>query len=247
MEASGECLLDTAAGLEIDLGLVLVTALGGNNDNTAGSCGTVESGSGSVLKDGEGFDVVGVEATAGNTVHNEQRTCACGDGTCTADADVGAGTRLAGRVHYHHAGHLTLEHVTYVGGSNVVQFLFTQGNYGAGKFCPLLGGITQNDHFVQQLGVRMEADIDDGAAVHGFLYLVVAETGEHDLGAHGSGDDIFAIVIRYGATAAGEEHSCADNGLAVRSVQNLSGDGDVLGGHRDRQCKRSKHGQDASW
>ena len=93
----------------------------------------------------------------------------------------------------------------------------------------------------------MEADIDDGAAVHGFLYLVVAETGEHDFGAHGCRDDIFAIVIRYGAAAAGDEHSCADNWLAVGSVQNLSGDGNVLGRHRNRQCKRSKHGQDASW
>ena len=135
---SHQGLLETDAGLEVDLGSIALCCFGGDDDNTAGSGSTVKGGCRCILKDGEGLDVVGVECTAGDTVNHVQRASTCGDGTGTTDADVCSCTGLAGGVHYHNAGDLTLEHVTNIRGGYVRKLFRAHGYDGTGKFRLLL-------------------------------------------------------------------------------------------------------------
>ncbi len=232
-ETTREGLLDTAAGLELYGSFVLVAALGGDHNDTAGCSGTVQSGGGSVLKDGDGLDVVGVEAAAGNTVHHIQRTCACGDGAGTTDADVGVVAGLAGTVHDHNAGHFTLEHVTHVRGGDVAQFFTGHGDHGAGEFRTFLGGVTQHDDFFQRLVVGGKAHVDNRAAIHLFGHAQIAQGAEREGGVFVGLNHEVTVVVGDGTGAAGEHDARSDKRLSVRGVQNLTRNGNLLGRCRD--------------
>ena len=235
-EGAHQGFLDTAVGLEFHGGLVPGTGFGGDHDDTAGSGRTVQGGGGSVLQDGDGLDVVGVEGAAGDAVHHIERTGACGDGAGTADADVGVVTGLAGAVHDHDAGHLALQHVTYVVGAHVAEFLTAHRDDGAGEFRFLLRGVTQDNDFVEGLGVRAEGYVDDGAAVDRFRNADITQGGERDRGVRGRLDHEFTVVIGNGSVSAGEHDARPDEGLAVRCIRDLAGDRDGLG--RRRNCEQ---------
>ncbi len=237
--------LGSDAGLEIHSGLVAPGTLGGDDDDTAGSCGTVKCGGGSVLEDGEGLDIVGVETASCDAVNDVQRACACIDGAGTADADVGACTRLAGGVHNHNAGNLALEHIAHVGGRDVGEFLTGDGDDGAGEFCLLLGGISQDDDFLERLGVGREFHVDDGLTAHFDLRALVAQAGEGEYGVIRSVDDIFAFIVGHRAAARGKGDSCTDDRLSVRGVHYRTRDTVCLGIRGNAHKQHSCRGKDA--
>ena len=234
-EGAHQGLLDTAVGLEFHGGVVLGTALGRDDDDTAGGGRTVQGGGGSVLQDGDGLDVVGVEGTAGDAVHHIERTRARGDGTGTADADVGVVTRLAGAVHDHDAGDLALQHVTHVVGAHVAEFLTAHGDHGAGEFRFLLGRVTQDHDFVEGLGVGTEGYVDDRAAVDRLRHADITQGGERNRGVRRRLDHEFTVEVGNGSATAGKQDTRSDERLAVRGVRYLARDGDRLGRCRDRE------------
>ena len=91
--------VDTITGVETHLGLAALTLLGGDEHNAVCSTVTVDSGSCSILQDGHGLDVVGVDvgdcSFVRGAVNNDERRGACAHGTDTTDADGGC---TAGRV-----------------------------------------------------------------------------------------------------------------------------------------------------
>ena len=108
-----------------NLGFTLAALLGGDDDNTACSTGTVKGCCSCVLKDIDGEDVGGVDVGKGvglhvagihntgldgNSVHNVQRICTAGNGADTTDENLCLSTCTCVRSRYLDTGCLALEH-----------------------------------------------------------------------------------------------------------------------------------------
>ena len=232
-EAAGQRALDTGSDLEFDFGLVLVAALGGHDDDTAGSGGTVESRGGSVLQDGDGLNIVGVEGTTGDTVYDVERAGTGGDGPGTADADVGGLARTAGTVHDDDARDLALEHVTDIGGADVAEFLTAHGNDGAGQLGLFLGRVTEDDDLFEDGIVLGQHDVDDGTGTDSLLEVGVADAGDGQHVARVGHDDKLAVVVRRNAAARRKHDAGADDRFACVGIQHLAGNLMLLAEHRN--------------
>ena len=103
----------TVLGIDVNLDLALLTALGGDHDDTVGTACTVHRVGSGILEDGERLDVVGrdgVERTnVGHTVEDDERLLVGVDGTDTADADATDRTWLVAAADYLHTCHLSFE------------------------------------------------------------------------------------------------------------------------------------------
>ena len=239
MVAAGKGLLDTHAGLEVDLGTAAVLcALGGNHDDAACCGSTVKCGSGCVLKDGHALDIVGVEAAAGDAVHHIERIGACSDGAGTADADLGALTGLTGCVHNHNASCLTLEHVSKVGSGIVEKFLAAEGHHGAGEFVLLLRGVTHNNDFVKEFDVLFEENVNLAASVHLLNHIGKTEKIESDRSVRTDRDGVVTVQVSGGSTSGGDDDSDTYQRLVRGGIFHCTLN-DVLGESRER-CAKGK-------
>ena len=136
---------------------VRTTALGGNQDNTVRTTGTIDSRSGSILQYRNRGDIITTNRVdftlKRRTVYNVQRGCTTVDRTCTTDTDACARTRLTGTINNLNTCHLTLQCVRYVRLSLVGELfalhLFSRTN----ELCTSRSTITDNHDFVQHLRV----------------------------------------------------------------------------------------------
>ena len=101
----------TRFSLEVDLGLGLGTALGGDEDDTVRAAHTVQGGGGSVLEDAERSDVFRIHEVhvALHAVHQHERLFVrvLSEGVHTADPEVCACARLTGALHDHYTRQFT--------------------------------------------------------------------------------------------------------------------------------------------
>ena len=238
--ASGEGLLDTGAGLEVDVRAAAVLgALGGDHDDAARRRGSVQSGGGSILQDGHAFNVVRVEGTAGDAVNHVERVGAGRNGTGTANANLGGLARHAAGVHDDDAGRLALDHGAQVGGGIVKEFLAAEGNHGAGKFVLFLGGVTHDDDFVQEIDVFLHEDFELASAVQRFHHIGVTEKIEGEGGVLSGIDRKAAVHVGDGAAAGGNNDSDADERLTRHGVLNRTRHGVLRKGRNREQAQKN--------
>ena len=141
------------------------TFLGRNEDDTVRSTGTVDSGSGRILEDGEGLDIVRVHQRerVGDTLNtivihsksidDDQRVVGSVQRRTTTNTDRSTTTRSTTIGRNVHTGDLTLDHVLCVGLQTFVHVIgFDSGNR-TGSIVFLNDTITHNDYFVQDRSI----------------------------------------------------------------------------------------------
>ena len=131
---------------ELDLaGLAL---LGGHQDHTVGSTGTVDGCRCSILQDIDALDVVGVDAVkvaTCYTVDDVKRSSVTG-GADTTDVDLVALTRLRGRLGNLYTRGLALHSFECVGSVQLGDVITLYLNGGTGQQLFLHGTVTDDDH-----------------------------------------------------------------------------------------------------
>ena len=176
------------------------TALGGDEDDTVRTLGTVDSRRGSILEDFHADDIgrvdrgqrgdrgdgtvaervaqteVGAALAAAlhdDAVNDVQRFGVGVDGRLATDADGGRGARSTGGLDCLDTGRTALEGLVDVGNDGTLDGVFLHGDGGAGKVALFHGTVTDDDDLVEQFGIFKQQDVDDGlVADHDFLLLV---------------------------------------------------------------------------
>ena len=137
--------------------------LGGNEDNTVGTTGTVNGAGCGVLEDVDALDVGGVQgadAAAGHAVDDVEGFIGT-DGTHTADVHIVTRAGLAGFAHDAHTGGGGLHGAQGVGGVQFGEVVTLYLHRGAGNEFLLLGTVTHHHHFFQKLAVFLKHHVED--------------------------------------------------------------------------------------
>ena len=183
--------------LPVELQLVTLGFLGGDDDHTAVGLGAVHTGGTGVLQDRHRLHIIGIIGSADDTVHHVERLLRSVHGRSTTDADGGRGTRQTAAVDDGNAGDLALKHVGDVAGHDILELLFVHDRDGAGDFTSCLGGIAHDDDFVQQLLVFIHGQIDCPLVAHGNLFGLETDAGENQDGIRTADrDGIMTIHVR---------------------------------------------------
>ena len=237
----------THAHVHIDLRVAGTAALGGHEDDAGGATGAVQGGGSRILQDGDALDVtlrdVGQAGRIRSAVDDDERIGRSGQGGNTADVDAtAAGTRGAGGTLHLETGHLADQGVGNIGRRALLQFIGFHHGRGAGE--GLLRGRTESDDdgFVQQIGVLFHDDVDDTTSFHRNLLADEADVRDGQDGVRRSVDGVSAICTGNDAIAGTvNDHRCSFKG-GSREVGHRTADGDILreGGHR-REQNRSSH------
>ena len=221
------------AHVHIDLRVAGTAALGGHEDDAGGATGTVQGGGSRILQDGDALDVtlrdVGQAGRIRSAVDDDERIGRSGQGGDTADVDAtAAGTRGAGGTLHLETGHLADQGVGNIGRRALLQFIGFHHGRGAGE--GLLRGRTESDDdgFVQQIGVLFHDDVDDTASFHRNLLADEADVRDGQDGVRRSVDGVSAIRTGNDAIAGTvNDHRCSFKG-GSRQVGHRTADGDIL-------------------
>ena len=222
------------------------TLLGGDDDHTVRSTGTVDGGGGSILQHVDGLDVGGVDRvdrTVGqHTIDNEQRlvhalgggthASAGRDGVLTTDrhrsgvVTGGAGGRSIAQT-CHLAGQGS-EGVRVRQRSHVGVIAIVHAGDGTGNIALAGGTITNHDYIIEEQVVLSKLDVNRLLAGDSDFLSGVADAGEDQGGIvrHIECVDTIQIGHRAGRRTL-DEHIDTDERFA-RSVRNLTGNG-ILG------------------
>ena len=242
--------VDTGTGLEGNLRLALLTALGGHEDDTVRTAGSVQSRRGGILQNSDALDIVPVDGrkdvgtlNGGRTVDDDEGVGVVrGGGADTTDTDTHIQTGLTvddrslktRNLAFQSAGNGTL--------SLDDDVLLIDRRDGTGQILFLRGTIGDIDELVEHLGVIGECNVYDGTGT-GNNFLVCESDAREDKGS--SGPDIQAIgsiqvCHRSGGGALDEDAHARDR--FTLSIRHLTGDG-VLGEclRTDEECKRSNN------
>ena len=200
----------THLGVEVDVHLAGLAALGGDDDDTVGTTGTVHGVGGCVLENGDGLDVLcgnGVQGTLiRHTVHDDKRAGGSAHGTETTDLDAGTGTRSTGGAGGHQTGHGTFQGLGHVGSLHLGEFLTAELGGGTGERRLLLNAVGYNDGLFQCLGVLFQEDIDIRAAADSLRNGDITDGGEFQRSIGRSVDCESAFHIG-GCTCGGASHN----------------------------------------
>ncbi len=159
--------------VDVDGQAVALALLGGDDDHTVGSAATVDRGRGGILEHLHGLDVRGVDAVdvvGGDSVYDVEgvvggvggRHASHTDGACAAGGSVG---------HHIHAGELAGHRVHDVSGVLAQGLLHVHHGHGAGEVGLALGGVADNDDFVERCRVFLECDGHRGLGLEGLRLI----------------------------------------------------------------------------
>ena len=225
------CLADAEHAVIRHGGSTFLGLLGRHQDNAAGTgLGTIDGGRGGVLQDYDALNIVhGGNRCAGHAVYHPQHIVAVLR-TLAADDDVGRGRRVTTVGRDGHARQLALQHAFRGSHGADGQFIGILHDTHGGRQVLLAGlcAITQDNHFVQHLGIFFQDDVQLLLAGLDFL------RGE----AHIADDQNVTLVGRDGKLAVNigddtrcgpfHHHIAADDGQAGL-VLNYSCNGNLLG------------------
>ena len=164
------------------------TLISGDDDDTVGTTGTVDGSGGSILQDVDALDVAWANIAEltheWDTVEHDERVVAGREGTLTTDANLHFLTWLCRSLRHQHTSDTSLECLSCVGGSNLIQFLTTDvGNRTRHSFAAL-GTITNHHHLVDVVAVLLHHDVELVTCAHAHFSGHIAEVGndEHGIG-----------------------------------------------------------------
>ena len=238
---------NTVLGTDGNLCAGIVGAgLGGHENDTVRSAGTVDGGGGGILEDRDRKDVVRIHrhdgVTAGrNTVDHIQRSGGGSEGTHTVQLHgdgVVTGDTTGG--HDAQTCDLALEVIEGGSGGSILDDVGTDRCNGAHEVTHLLGGtVTDHDGILESLGIGIEGDIDGSAAVYFDLLVDITDRGEHKSGARRHGDTVIAVHISGDTgTRALYLDGSERNRFSIGRIPDLSLYSDVLCG--SRHCEEQK-------
>ena len=154
--------------------LVLLAALGGDDDDTIGSAATVDRGRSGVLQNLHRLDVVhvkGVEGrSGGHTIDNVERILVGVERTNTTDADGSGGSRRTIGSDGH-TGNLTLEGAHRVGVARGLEALGLHNSNRTGEVGLTLSGITGDHNFFEQLVILGEDHVHVGSSCEDLCHI----------------------------------------------------------------------------
>ena len=236
------------------------TLLGGDDDHTVCSTGTVDGGGGSILQHVNGLDVGGVDRvdrTVGqHTIDNEQRLvhalCAGAHATTGRDSVLTTDRHRSGVVTGRSRSRSVIQtgHLAGQGGegvrvrqrSHVGVVAIVYAGDGTGNVALAGGTITNDNYVVKEQVVLGKLDVNRLLAGDSDFLSGVADAGEDQGGIvrHIECVDTIQIGHRAGRRTL-DEHIDTDERFA-RSVRNLTGDG-ILGEclHTHDQERRQNH------
>ncbi len=205
-----------------ELGVSGLTVLGGNEDDTVGTLGTIDSGSRGILEDFHAHNIgrvnggqrgdgghttitqsitetevgTGITATLNNHAVNHIQRFGVGvhRGLAT-NADGGAGTRSTGRLHGGNTGGASLQGLVQVGDDGALQVFFLHRDGSAGEVTPFHSTVTHDDNFVEEFGILFQEDVDDRLTAHNDLLVCIADGREHERSAGLHRDHVVSIHV----------------------------------------------------
>ena len=225
------------------LGLAGLAALGGDEDYTVGTLGTVDGCGGSVLKDVDGFDVADIDHLEG-VVHGEavddvERAGGLGDGSTAADGDVDVGTGSSALGDDVDAGRLACKGLGRRGDGYLGEVVARYGYGGTGEVLPLDFGVTDGYGFLEVEGAVLEGYVDDVPAGYDFGDVIISEHGEHKCACRlGHGDGITSVRSGHFADCAVLGHDDNSGDRVAVAVCYSTADGLVLG-HGRKACAQT--------
>ena len=222
VDAIGVRLLDTRVRIESN-GRFLLTDLAlarGHEDDTVRRAGTVDGRRRRILQDVDGFDVGRVqvlEVTAGHTVDDDEGARGAG-GADTTDRDVVTGARTTTGLDDVHTRNGAVQGAQRIRRALLLDILTRDVDRGTRKQALLLGTITDDDRFIQELGVFLEHDIDDRASIQLLFLGSETDAGEREGGVRRNGNRVVTIPVREGAhsVVTAEHDSDTDDRFATR-------------------------------
>ena len=144
-------------------------SLGGDQDDTIGTTGTIDGGRGSILQYIDALDVVGRDVV--NTrhlyaIHHIQRLIALGDGSASTDTDGHGGTGTTVLRDDIHTGQLSLQGFCDVADGIGSEFVTGDGSHSTCQVLTLHRTITDHHHVFQRGVVLFEGDVQLRLASH---------------------------------------------------------------------------------
>ena len=139
------------AGLAVvfDRSLAGLGPAGGDDDNTVGAAGTVDSGGGTILEHVDGFDLLEVDAAdvgIGHAVDDDERALTGSERSGASEQQFEGRVRIAAvGVGHRQTGHLTLKHSGSRGEGAFIEVVDPEADHGAGEF--LFGGAAVADDY----------------------------------------------------------------------------------------------------
>ena len=224
-----------------DTGLALLAFLGGDEHDTVGCRDTVD-GSGSVLQDLDGLDIIRVEAGQAGAVdgareHGGRAAGGAFEGTgrhdhavhdvergaATADGHVHTAARLGGGHRGLQTGGTSHQELGHVGRTGLLDVIDGDLGDSRGQILFRDGAVTGHNRLVEQVDIVREDHVHDVASADGDLGGLVADGGELEDITRLGGDGVVTVDIGDGtAGLAGNHDACADDRLTL-AVQDLSG------------------------
>ena len=209
-----------------NLGLALVTSLGGNEDDAVCTADTVHRRGGCVLEDREGLNLVGVDVVVVgglDTVHHHKGFLGAlsgSEGSHAADAQGGeVFTGLTASLNGKKAGETAGKHVTHVCLGRLHQFLGLDHGYGARHGFLLLLSEGHDDNLVQELCIFMHHHVVSVLGREGNGFRV--ETKEYNFQGFNPGrytEGVLTVKVCQSSVRLSVErvtHSRTDDGFAA--------------------------------
>ena len=236
--------------------LIAASGLGGNQDDTVGTTGTVDGGSRSVFQYVDGSDVFGRYGgeVAFDTVYQDKRVGVTRHGIDTTQHDGRRFGRVTRRVSDAQTGNLTFYQFGCVGNLTSRKVFCLDGGYGTGHIAFALRTVTDDDYFVHHLGVFFQLD-DLAGFYFACLYLngLVADVADdqRSVGCHFQRELTVEVGNRAVGIVAFLYNVGSDDAFTVR-VYYLPADGPcLLGSHHSgfrvaglrKHCLRQSGGQ----
>ena len=223
---------ETGAAAVVDrrLAFLVHAVLGGHEDDAGRTFRTVDGGGGSILDDGDGLHVGGVDVleVTFHAVDQHERAAAV-DRVAAADVERGGLARTAGGGGDVQAGDGALQHMGHVQGGTVLEFVRLHDRHGAGQVGLFLRTVTDHDQLVKLLELFLERHVDDGIAAYLHLHGLIAQGGEDQRVAGIGRDGVAAVEIRRRADG-GSFHEDAGAGDRIAGgIGHLAAD-DVVDG-----------------
>ena len=228
--------------------LALGAALGGDEDDAVTGLRAVDGGGRGILQDFHGLDhgrIQILDVVHLQAVHDEERSEAgAAVGGDTADADVGFLARRAGIRIDLDAGGLALQGRGRVGRGTVHQFLRTDGRHGTGQVALALDTVTDDDRFVEELGVLLEDHLEFDLVAHRNHLAGISDAGELEGGAggHVQPERAAGVSHRSHGRVADHHHGGSDDRSAL-GVDNRAPDCLVLRGRGNaaQECQQDRN------
>ena len=172
-------------GREADGRLLVLTALGGHQDDAVSTAHTIDGGGRGVLQHGDIFNVVGGYLREGtlDAIDHHQRLVVAGKRGASTDEQLHVvGTRGARCLRRHQTGHLTGQCLRHVARGRLQQLLGIHLADGANHTLFLLMAVAHDHHFLDHLAVFEQRHVHGLLSVHAYALAGEADVAEAQRG-----------------------------------------------------------------